>query len=85
MFTEKQQALRCMIYKTHDHDSIPQIIPREKLKEAHRFLSENFESQHYIRFVQIMDGKIEPTDDEVSSKLAVYEWYVSPWYSGRRD
>lgn len=85
MFSERQQALRCMLYKTHDHASIPQVIPREKLKEAHRFLSENYESQHYPRFEKILDGEIEPTDEEVSRKLAVYEWYVSPWYSGRSD
>jgi len=74
-----------MLYKTHNHDAIPEVIPREKLKEAHRFLSENYESQSFQRFVKIMDGEIEPTDEEVSAKLAVYEWYVEPWYSGRND
>lgn len=85
MFSARQQALRCMLYRTHDHDVIPEVIPREKLKEAHRFLCENYESQSFQRFEKIMDGEIEPTDEEVSAKLAVYGWYASPWYSGRYD
>ncbi len=85
MFSKKQQALRCMIYKTFDHDSIPVIIPRLKLEEAHRTLCLNREWQDFGRFSGIVNGDLEPTDDEVSRKLAVYEWYVSPWYEGRRD
>lgn len=85
MFSKRQKALRCMLYHTHDHYVIPEVIPREKLKQAHRFLCENYESQDFQRFEKIMNGEIEPTDEEVSRKLAVYEWYVPPWYMGAND
>lgn len=85
MFSEKQRALRCMIYKTHDHDSIPVVIPRDKLVEAHQFLCHNNESQDFHRFAKVLNGELEPSDEEVSRKHAVYEWYASPWYSGRDD
>jgi hypothetical protein len=82
MFTERQKIIRCMIYRNRDHSSIPAEIPREKLEDAHRFLCEYGETQDFHRFKLITEGKVEPRDDEMSSKLAIYNWYEAPWYTG---
>ena len=81
MFSKNQKLLRSLISRNNSHDTLPQIIGREKIETFYRELCMEKVCPDFISLVDMAQGNAEPSDQQISSWSEACNWYNGTWYT----
>jgi len=74
MFSELQKDLRCLIMQNHEHDSLPLVLPEEKIVSFYQRMCVEKQAIRCPQLRLMAKGELEPTERQLRDWSTADKW-----------